>query len=245
MKRLSESAKYLGYDLDPIFAQNIVEEFVRKNAPKTPIYLRPLIYTSDLDISPRLNDIEKDFCLYGLELGDYLSSEWVRCTISSWVRQADASFPLRGKITGGYITSALAKAEAKERGFDDAIFLNHAGKVCEGSGMNIFVVKNNVIVTPSVDQDILEGITRDSVIRIAQSLGFEVIERPLDKTELFKADEVFLTGTAARVTPVRAIEQYTFSSTRPITEMIRDKFSQIVTGNDKDFESWVFRISLT
>lgn len=130
-KRLANSAKFLGYDLSADYIANKIIEFVAKNKPTKPIYIRPLIYTSDLDISPRLHNIEFDFLIYGIELGDYLASGGITCTISSWQRQQDASFPLRGKITGAYITSALAKTEAYNRGFDEAILLNSHGKVSE------------------------------------------------------------------------------------------------------------------
>lgn len=130
-KRLANSAKFLGYDLSADYISDKIIEFVAKNKPTKPIYIRPLIYTSDLDISPRLHNIEFDFLIYGIELGDYLASGGITCTISSWQRQQDASFPLRGKITGAYITSALAKTEAYNRGFDEAILLNSHGKVSE------------------------------------------------------------------------------------------------------------------
>ena len=121
----------MGYHLEPDFIADKIKEFVAKNKPTKPIYIRPLVYTSDLDISPRLHNIEFDFLIYGIEFGDYLANDGVTCTISSWQRQQDTSFPLRGKITGAYITSALAKTEAFNRGFDDAILLNANGKVSE------------------------------------------------------------------------------------------------------------------
>ncbi|HEY9891192.1 MAG TPA: branched-chain amino acid transaminase, partial [Candidatus Sericytochromatia bacterium] len=190
-QRLSNSAKFLLYDLPADKINNIIVDFVKKNKPAQSFYIRPLIYTSDLGISPRLHNIEKDFLVYGLDLGDYLSPDGVSCRISSWYRQEDRSLPLRGKISGAYITSSLAKTEAVESGFDEAILLNSQGKVSEASGMNIFLVRNGELITPGFDQDILEGITRDSVIKIARDLGINVIERAVDKSELFIAEEVF------------------------------------------------------
>ncbi|MEC4851751.1 MAG: aminotransferase class IV, partial [Jaaginema sp. PMC 1079.18] len=202
------------------------------------------VYTSDLGIAPRLHKIEKDFFVYGLELGDYLSPDGVSCRISSWYRQEDRSFPLRGKISGAYITSSLAKTEAVEAGFDEAILMNSQGKVCEASGMNIFVVRNSQIITPGFDQDILEGITRDSVIQIARDLGHEVIERPVDKTELLIADEVFLSGTAAKVTPVKQIENYKLPSEKPITTKLKEKLTAITENCDRAYEDWVFKVAI-
>ncbi|HEY9736420.1 MAG TPA: branched-chain amino acid transaminase [Trichocoleus sp.] len=243
-QRLSASARFLNFDLPADKIQNIIIEFVQQNKPQVSFYIRPFVYTSDLGISPRLHNVEKDFFVYGLELGDYLSPEGVSCRISSWYRQEDRSLPLRGKISGAYITSSLAKTEAVESGFDEAILMNSQGKVSEASGMNIFIVRAGKLITPGNEQDILEGITRDSVITIAKDLGIEVVERPVDKTELFVADEVFLSGTAAKITPVRQIETYTMPSTRPMTEKLRDKLSAIVENRDPAYQDWIFPIDI-
>lgn len=144
------------------------------------------------------------------------------------MRQSDNSFPLRAKISGGYITSALAKSEAVERGFDEALMMNQAGKVSEGSGMNVFLVRNKEIITPDVTADILEGITRSSVIEIARHLGYRVTERSVDKSELLVSDEVFLTGTAARITPIKSIEQFDLPADHPVTEEIRTFYREIL-----------------
>ncbi len=244
-KRLSTSAKFLNYDLPASTIESVIVDFVKKNQPSTSFYIRPLVYTSDLGISPRLHNVEKDFFVYGLELGDYLSPEGVTCRISSWYRQEDRSLPLRGKITGAYITSSLAKTEAVESGFDESILMNSQGKVSEASGMNVFIVRNGTLITPGYEQDILEGITRDSVITLAKEMGIPVVERPIDKTELLIADEMFLSGTAARVTPVRKVESYTLPSDRPITEKLRHKLTAITENRDPDYQHWVTAIPLT
>ncbi len=241
-RRLSDSARLLHFDLPADKIQNIIVEFVQANQPKTSFYIRPFVYTSDLGIAPRLHKIEKDFFVYGLELGDYLSPDGVSCRISSWYRQEDRSLPLRGKISGAYITSSLAKTEAVESGFDEAILMNSQGKVCEASGMNIFLVRNGELVTPGYDQDILEGITRDSILTLARDLGLSVVERPVDKSELFIADEVFLSGTAAKVTPIKRIENYKTPTHRPITEKLRDKLTAITENRDPKYQDWVFTI---
>lgn len=243
-QRLSNSAKVLNYNLPPDKIQNVIVEFVKKNNPATSFYIRPFVYTSDLGIAPRLHNIEKDFFVYGLELGDYLSPDGVSCRISSWYRQEDRSLPLRAKISGAYITSSLAKTEAVESGFDEAILINTQGKVCEASGMNIFIVRNGQLITPGFDQDILEGITRDSILTLARDLGIPTVERPVDKSELLIADEVFLSGTAARITPVKRVENYELSQNRPITEKLRDKLTAITENRDSNYQDWVFPISL-
>jgi branched-chain amino acid aminotransferase len=238
-QRLSSSAKLLNYALEADKIQEIIRDFIKKNKPTKSFYLRPFVYTSDLGIAPRLHNIEKDFFVYGLELGDYLPAEGISCRISSWYRQEDRSLPLRGKISGAYITSSLAKTEAVESGFDEAILMNTQGKVCEATGMNIFIVRRGELITPGFDQDILEGITRDSILTIARDLGIPTKERPVDKSELFIADEVFLSGTAAKITPVKRIENYTLSSHRPITEKLREKLVAITENREANYQDWV------
>jgi branched-chain amino acid aminotransferase len=243
-RRLSQSAKLLLTELNEETILSAITAFLRANKPNCPVYLRPFVYTSDLGIAPRLHNIETDFLIYGLELGDYLSPEGVSCRISSWCRQEDRSLPLRGKISGAYITSSLAKTEAVKSGFDEALLLNSRGKVSEASGMNLFMVRDGVLITPGVDQDILEGITRASVLELAKAMGIPTLERPVDKTELFIADEVFLSGTAAKVTPVRRIETTDLATQRPVMEAIRERLTAITEGRDPAYDHWVTRVKL-
>ena len=243
-QRLSNSARFLQFDLPAAKIESVLIDFVKKNQPDKSFYLRPFVYASDLGIAPRLHNIEKDFFVYGLELGNYLSPDGINCRISSWQRQEDRSFPLRGKISGAYITSALAKTEAVESGFDEGILLNSQGKVSEATGMNVFIVRNGKLITPGFSQDILEGITRDSVITIAKDLGIEVIERPIDKSELLIADEVFLCGTAAKIAPVQRIENYNLSSERPITKQLQVKLVAITENRDPNYQDWITVIDL-
>lgn len=243
-QRLSQSARFLHYDLPASTIEKTLVEFVQRNKPTTPFYIRPFIYTSDLGIAPRLHNIEKDFFVYGLEMGDYLSPEGVSCRLSSWYRQEDRSLPLRGKISGAYITSSLAKTEAVAAGFDEAILMNSQGKVCEASGMNLFIVRHDQLITPGPEQDILEGITRDSILTLAQDLGIPVIERPVDKSELLIADEVFLSGTAAKITPIRRIENYELPTVRPITEKLREKLTAINENRDPSYSHWVSPVTI-
>jgi len=243
-RRLSQSARLLLTELSEQTIHDAIAAFLRANKPTCPVYLRPFVYTSDLGIAPRLHNIETDFLIYGLELGDYLSPEGVSCRISSWTRQEDRSLPLRGKISGAYITSSLAKTEAVKSGFDEALLLNSRGKVSEASGMNLFIVRDGVLITPGVDQDILEGITRASVIELAKSMGLDVVERAVDKSELFVAEEVFLSGTAAKVTPVRRVETTELPAARPVMERIRERLTAITEGRDPAYDHWVSRVRI-
>ena len=244
IKRLTQSAKFLLTELKEDYVFSALEKIIKINKPDKPIYIRPFVYTSDLGIAPRLHNIETNFFIYCIELGDYLSPDGVTCRMSSWSRQEDRSLPLRGKISGAYITSSLAKTEASLSGFDEALLLNSSGKVSEASGMNLFIVRDGDLITPGVDQDILEGITRASVIELAKSMGLNVIERPVDKTELFIADEVFLTGTAAKITPIKQIESTELVGERPIMEKLKSKLIAITEGRSKDYDSWVTRIKI-
>lgn len=243
-RRLSQSARLLQMDLPAQTIESVIVDFVKKNQPRVPFYIRPFVYTSDLGITPRLHDIEHDFFVYGLELGDYLPSEGVSCRFSSWYRQEDRSFPLRGKISGAYIASSLAKTEAVASGFDEAILLTSQGKVSEASGMNIFVARDGELVTPSVNQDILEGITRASIVAIAKDLGIAVSERPVDKSELLVADEVFLSGTAAKITPVKQIENYRLPESKPITLQLKERLTAISENRVPEYRDWVYAIAL-
>jgi branched-chain amino acid aminotransferase len=241
-RRLSQSARLLLTELAEDTIMDGIVQILRANRPSTPVYLRPFVYTSDLGIAPRLHDIETDFLIYGIEMGNFLSPDGVTCRISSWCRQEDRSLPLRGKISGAYITSSLAKTEAVKSGFEEALLLNSRGKVSEASGMNLFLVRDGVLITPGVDQDILEGITRASILELAKAMGIPVQERAVDKTELFIADEVFLTGTAARITPVRQLETTVLPSQRPIMDRLRDRMTAITEGRDPEYDHWVTRI---
>jgi branched-chain amino acid aminotransferase len=151
--------------------------------------------------------------------------------------------PGRGKISGSYYISAGAKAEAHARGFDDAIMLTQNGKVSEGSAMNIFMVRDGVLITPPVTESILEGITRKSVIQIAKSAGIEVVERQIDLSEiLYCADEIFFTGTAAKITPCKKVENISFSNERPICQKLQKALNNVFENSDGEFQGWITRI---
>jgi branched-chain amino acid aminotransferase len=242
-KRLSRGAMLLHGSLAAGEIERAILEFVAKNRPLVPAYIRPFVYAAGTDPVPALHRTEKQLGIYGFEFGSYLSGEGARMTFSSYPRVPDVSLPARGKIAGAYWTSSAAKTEGQLRGYDDAIMLNGQGKVAEGSGMNIFLVKEGVLITPDGTQDILEGITRDSVIRIAKKLGIEVRERAVDRSELMFADEVFLAGTAAGVTHVKSIESVEYSS-GPVTEKLQAAYAEALRGKLSGFENWVTRVPL-
>lgn len=243
VNRLKNSGTFLQADFTEEQIEKAIVEFIKKNKPTKPFYIRPLIYLSDTGIAPRVHNAEKDLLIYGLEMDDYLPAEGVKVCFSSWMRQPDNSMPLRGKISGAYITSSLAKTEAIERGFDEAILLRTDGKVSEASAMNLFIVRDGTVFTPGVDQDILEGITRASIIEVCKDLEIPVVERQIDKSELYIADEVFLSGTAARITPVSQVESTKKSVNGEITKKLKAELDKISRGNHPKYKHWSTKIS--
>ena len=201
--RLRRSAAILRMDV-PHSNQELIDltlEILRRNQARTDTYIRPLVFISEEEIGVRLHGLKRSFLIYTAPYGDYIDMQGgIRCMTSSWRRVADSAIPARAKITGSYVNSALAKSEALENGFDEAIMLTHDGHVSEGSAENLFMVRDGVFITPSVTEDILEGITRALLIGlIRDELGLEVVERSIDRTELYVCDELFLCGTGAQV----------------------------------------------
>jgi branched-chain amino acid aminotransferase len=221
---------------------SIVTQLVEMSEFREDIYLRPLAYKSSEVLGVRLHDLEDDLLVFVAPFGPYLDIEkGARCMTSSWRRVADTGIPARAKTTGIYANSALAKTEAQLNGFDEAIMLDERGHISEGSGENIFIIMNGKIYTPPPSADILVGITRDTVMTLArEELGIEVIERDIDRTELYTADECFMTGTAAHVTPVVEFDRRPIGTGKmgEITgEMVRLYFD-IIKGNNPRYAHW-------
>ncbi len=209
-ERLARSCKILMIDL-PYTVDELIDLTVRLVAKcefEEDVYVRPLAYKSSEMLGVRLHNLEDDFLIFVTPFGPYLDVDaGARCCTSSWRRVSDMGIPARAKPTGIYLNSALSKTEANLNGFDEAIVLTQDGHVSEGSGENIFIVEDGRLVTPPLSDDILVGITRETVIRLAQEeLGLETVERQIDRSELYIAQEVFMTGTAAHVTPIIEID---------------------------------------
>jgi branched-chain amino acid aminotransferase len=206
------------------------------------VYIRPLAYKSSEVLGVRLHDLEDDLLIFVAPFGPYLDIEkGARCQTSSWRRVADTGIPARAKITGIYANSALAKTEAQLNGFDEAIMLDERGHISEGSGENIFVIMDGVIYTPPPSSDILVGITRDTVITLArEELGMPVVERDIDRTELYTADECFMTGTAAHVTPVVELDRRAIGDGKmgPLTAKMVKLYFEIITGKNPKYLHW-------
>ncbi len=206
------------------------------------IYVRPLGYKSAEVVGVRLHAIDDDFLLFVTPFGNYLDVEaGIRCGTSSWRRVDDTMIPARAKVTGIYVNSALAKTEAADHGYDEAIMLNADGHVSEGSGENIFIVWHNQLFTPPPSDNILVGITRETVMTIArEELGLEIIERPIDRSELYIADECFMTGTAAHVSPVLEVDHRNVGDGKigPVTGQLQKFYFDIIRGKVAKYKAW-------
>jgi branched-chain amino acid aminotransferase len=217
-------------------------KLVEKSGYREDVYIRPLAYKSSEAIGVRLHNLDDDFFIIVTTLPAYLDAEkGVRCCTSSWRRVDDTMIPARGKITGIYVNSALAKTEANERGFDEAILLNHDGHVSEGSGENIFFVLEGKLVTPPSSDNILLGVTRDTVIQLARNeIGIETVETSVDRTELYLADEVFFTGTAAHVSPVIEIDHRPVGNGKigKVSKELQRLYFEVIKGKNPKYLHW-------
>jgi len=243
-QRLLRGCRLLMLDIPYTVDQlcDITVELVELNGHRQDIYIRPLAYKSaELVANLKLQDLESDFTLITIPFGNYLGSDTLRCCTSSWRRVDDPMIPARLKICGIYVNSILAKTEATLAGFDEAIILNHDGHVCEGSGENLFLIVDGKIITPALEDNVLPGITRDTVIQLAQSeLGLDVVERSVDRSELYLADEVLLTGTAAHITPVVELDHRPIADgkTGPISAQLQKMYFDIVVGRNPKYLHW-------
>ena len=221
---------------------DITLELVRKNEHREDTYIRPLAYISSEGLGPKLIGYETGFAIYTLPLGDYIdTSIGVKVGFSSWRRISDNTIPARCKVTGGYVNSALAKTEAIEQGFDEAIFLTQDGFISEGSAMNIFLIRDGKLMTPDRSADILEGITREVLIELGrEELGLEVIERSVGRSELYLADEAFLCGTGAQVSPIIEVDRRAIGDGKigPLTAKIQELYFRVVKAEYPKYQHW-------
>lgn len=216
IRRLQNSCRILRfpYELPSEQFADVVTKLIVANRPTVTAYIRPLIYRADTDIAPGI-DGQYDLAVYLLPMTEFVSPErGMDVCISSWYRNADNALPPRTKATGGYLNSSLAIHDAKVAGYDSAILLDSAGMVGEGAVMNLFMVKDGRLVTPGVENDILEGVTRRTIIELARERGMPFQERPINRTELYTADELFFCGTAVELTWCHSVDRVVISQQR-------------------------------
>ena len=217
-------------------------DLLRTENYKTDCYIRPLAFYSDEIIGVRLHDLTPALAIVSLPFGKYVEKdEGSHVTFSSWRRLDDNMVPARGKITGSYINSAFAKTDAQRAGFDEAIMLNLDGHICEGSAENIFVVRNGAVMTPPITDNILEGITRQTVMTLLRDkLGMNVVERSIDRSEVYLAQELFFTGTGAQITAVTRVDYRAIGIGQmgPVAKKLREVFFDTVRGREEKYKHW-------
>ncbi|MDE1824257.1 MAG: branched-chain amino acid transaminase [Candidatus Micrarchaeota archaeon] len=234
------------YMMDIKYAPSTLEDatvsLVRRNNYGSS-YIRPFAFYNSISIPPDVIGKKISVAIADIPFGKYFKdkNKGIKCALSPWQRISSSSTPPQAKASGNYINSILASTIAKKSGYDEAIMADSQGHVAEGPGENIFIVEDNVLITPSKASDILLGITRDSIIKIAENIGIEVEERGVHKEELYLCDEAFFTGTAAEVKPIVSIDSRRIGAGKPgpITTLLMNKYFEIVTGENKEFTNWL------
>ena len=242
--RLLDSCKILriepGYTVDELC--QITLEVLRRNGDREDVYIRPVFYKSTPAIGVKLSGLDDDFLVFSVPFGDYLDMDrGLRARVSSWRHLDDNMIPMRAKINGAYVNAALAKDEALIDGYDEAIFLTADGHVSEGSAENIFIVRNGKLITTPVTADILEGITRNTIMHCAhEDLGLDVVERMIDRTELYVAEEAFFVGTGAQICPIVEIDHRTVGdgSIGPVSRRVQSYYFDVVKGRVGKYQKW-------
>jgi branched-chain amino acid aminotransferase len=247
-RRLLNSAKLLCMEFDhtPESLTEITADLLRTEGHRQDVYIRPLVYKADEGIGVRLHNLKDEISIVSLPFDRYVSNDTnAHVTISSWRRIDDNTIPARGKISGAYANSALIKTDAVRAGFDEALVLTEDGHISEGSAMNFFMVRDGVVITPPITDNVLEGITRRTIISLVQEvLKLPVIERRVDRTEIYICDEIFLTGTAAQVTAVTKVDHRLIGDGKmgPVTTQLRVLFDDVVRGRNPDYTNWLVSV---
>jgi branched-chain amino acid aminotransferase len=235
----------LPLDLDGLC--DLSAELTRRNGHLSEVYLRPFMYKAGLDLTPGLDGIADGFTLFMLAVdGLPPLDHGLSVMISSWQRVTDNAIPPRGKLGGSYVNASLIRDEARDHGFDDAIVLNTRGKAGEGSVSNLMMVRDGALITPPVSGDILEGINRRAILELAHDLGIPVVEREIDRTELYVADELFLCGTRMQIAWIKTVDRREVGAGRqgPITSRLSECFEGAVRGTAPEYAHWMTRVEL-
>jgi branched-chain amino acid aminotransferase len=248
-KRFLSSLKILGVSFP--YSQEQLKEItislLKKNNQKTDTYIRPFAYTGHCGLGPNFANVTFSFSMHMLPLGEYLPvSKGLSVMVSSWRRVNDNAIPARAKISGAYVNSALARKEATDYGFDEAIMLTDQGHVCEGSAENLFIVRDGVLITAPIADEILEGITRRSLLQVAADMGIPTEVRSIDRSELYIADEVFFAGTGVQLAWIAQVDKRTIGTGKrgEISAGLQDTFFRIIKGKEKGYSKWCTKVEM-
>jgi len=247
-KRFMDALKILNKTIKFSHKQliSITCELAKKNKPTTDCYFRPIAYGARYGLTPDLHNLDFDFAMYMIPLGEYLPlTRGLKLITSNWTRVGDNVIPARGKISGSYVNSSLAKGEATRMGFDDALMMTADGHIAEGSSSNFFMVRDGVLITAPKYSDVLEGITRRTIFQLAQDIRIPIEERPIDRTEVYVAEEAFLSGTGAQVAWIEEVDGRKIGNGKigPVSAKLQKLFFDIVRGKEKKYSGWLTKVT--
>ena len=247
-ERLEKSCRLLRIELPNTIDElcDVTLEILKRNAPREDTYIRPLAYKAAESVGVNLRG-ESQLSIYTVPMGNYVELSGLKACVSSWRRTSDNAIPARAKCTGSYINTALAVDEAHRAGYDDAIFLTQDGSVSEASAANIFLVRKGQLITPPVTADILEGITRDAVMELAENeLDMPTLQRDVDRTELYAADEVFLSGTGFQIAPIVQVDDREVGTGEmgPVAEQLQELYFKAARGEWEKYADWTVAVEV-
>jgi branched-chain amino acid aminotransferase len=244
VERIRQSCRILLMENVPSVDElmGLIIETVRRNHFREDAYIRPSFYKSTKAIGVRLHHLENELYIIAIPFGNYVDTEaGIRVMTSSWRRNADEALPARGKIVGGYVNMAFQKSEAELNGYDEAVVLTSAGHVNESSAANIYIIRDGVAITPPVNDDLLEGVTRKALMELLANEGIPVQERSINRSELYVADEIFVCGTGVQISPVIEVDHRKVGSgaVGPIVRLVRDRYFEAVRGRLPEYQHWL------
>lgn len=248
-KRLCNSARIMDFEnfesnYSFIEFEKIMKELLLKNSVKENVLIRVTLFIDELIAGTKINGLKNSMSAYVYPMGEILPKSGVDVCVSSWTRAADNMIPARAKVNGQYVNASLMKNEALRNGYDEAIALDQAGHVSEGTVANLFIVRDGKLITPDMATDILEGITRNSIIEIANELGIKHEQRTIDRTEIYIADEAFMCGSSVNVTPILSIDKRKVSDGKigKITKKLSEEYTNVQRSENKKFAKWLTKV---
>jgi len=248
-KRLVRSAKIMDFnDFEKSYSyeefEKIMFDLLKRNHVREDVLVRVAVYVNELIAGTKIHGLKNSLCAYVYPFSQLLKAGGIHACVSSWVRTQDNAQPSRAKVNGSYVNASLMKNEALLNGYDEAIALDHNGHVAEGTVANLFLVRDDTLITPEKSTDLLEGITRASVLEIAKEQGIKTEQRSVDRSELYITDEMFMCGSSARIVPILSVDKRKIGSGKqgPITKKLTDIYAEIQRGNAEDTRNWLTEV---